>query len=128
ARADVARDRRRHDADRTGARDQHVLADEIEGERRVRRVAERIEDRREIVGYVVGDPERVERGDHQIFGERAFAIDAHADGVAAQVTAPGAAVAAEAAGDVTFAGDAIADGEAAHFLAHLDDLADVFVA
>ena len=41
---------------------------------------------------------------------------------------PGAAVAAEAAGDVPLAGDAVADGEAAHLLPHLDDLADVLVA
>src|SRR6185295_11242578 len=41
---------------------------------------------------------------------------------------PGAAVAAEAARDVTLARDAVADREAAHFLADLDDLADVLVA
>jgi len=41
ARADVARDRHGHDADRTGAGDQHVLADEAERQRGVRGVAER---------------------------------------------------------------------------------------
>ncbi len=41
---------------------------------------------------------------------------------------PGAAVAAEAAGDVAFSGDAVADREAAHFLPELDDFAHVFVA
>jgi hypothetical protein len=61
-------------------------------------------------------------------GERAFAIDAHSHGVAAQVAATGAAVAAEPAGDVAFAGDAVTDLEAAHFLTDLDNLADVFVA
>src|SRR5258706_130161 len=37
-------------------------------------------------------------------------------------------VATEAACDVTFAGHAIADRKAAHFLAHFDDFANVFVA
>ena len=58
ARADVRGDRRRHDADRPGAGDQHVLADQVEGQRGVHRVAERIEDRGDLVGDVVGDLER----------------------------------------------------------------------
>ena len=37
----------------------------------------------EIVRDIVGNPERVEGGDHQIFGERPLAIDADADRVAA---------------------------------------------
>src|SRR5207344_265680 len=85
-------------------------------------------DRREIVGDIVGNPERVECRDDEKLRERALAIDADPDGVAAQMPAPGAAVAAEAAGDVPLARDAVADAEAAHFLSHLDDLADVFVA
>ena len=55
ARADALRDQRAHDADRPGAGDQHVLADEIEGQRGVDRIAERIEDRGDLVGHVVGD-------------------------------------------------------------------------
>ena len=57
------RDRRRHDADRPGAGDQHVLADEIEGERGMDGVAERIEDRAELVIDVVGQRHDVERRD-----------------------------------------------------------------
>ena len=128
ARADVPRDRRRHDADRPGAGDEHVLADQVERQRRVRRVAERVEDRRDLVGDVVRNLERVERRDHEIFGERAFAVDADADRVAAQMPAARAAVAAEAAGDMPFAGDAVADREAADLLPQLDDFAHVFVA
>ena len=78
-------------------------------QRRVRRVAEGIEDRREIVGDVVGNPERVERRDDEELGERALAIDADADRVAAQMPAPGAAIAAEAAGDVALARHAVAE-------------------
>ena len=93
-----------------GAGDEHVLADEVERERGVRRVAERIEDRRDLVGDVVGNPEGVERRNHEVLGERALAIDADAHRVAAEVAAAGAAVAAEAAGDVALARDAVADG------------------
>ena len=49
ARADEAGDRDGHDADRAGAGDQHVLADQVEGERGVGGVAERIEDRGDVV-------------------------------------------------------------------------------
>ena len=47
--AGVADDRGRHQADRSGAGDQHVLAEDREGERRVDRVAERVEDRGDLV-------------------------------------------------------------------------------
>ena len=50
ARADVARDGDRHDADGSRAGDQHVLADHVEGERGVRGVAERVEDGGDLVG------------------------------------------------------------------------------
>src|SRR5205809_2831282 len=43
------------------------------------------------------------------------------------MTPAGTAVTAEAARDVPFSRDAVADLETAHFLAHLDDLTDVFV-
>ncbi len=54
ARAGVAHDRGRHEADRPGAGDQHVLAEDRERERGVDRVAERVEDR----GHVVVDARR----------------------------------------------------------------------
>src|SRR5271165_3946496 len=43
------------------------------------------------------------------------------------MTASGSAVAAMPAGDVPFAGDAIAGFDSAHFAAHLDDFARVLV-
>ena len=67
-------------------------------------------------------------GDDEVLGEAALAVHAHAHGVAAQVAAAGAAVAAEAAGEMPFAGHAIAEREAAHFAAHVDDAAEVLVA
>ena len=109
ARADEARDRGRHDADRAGAGDQHVLADQVEGQRGVGGVAERIEDRGDVVADRVGQLEGVVGGDRQVLGERPGTIDADADRVAAQVPPAGAAVAAVAAGDVALARDAVAD-------------------
>ncbi len=85
------------------------------------RIAERIKDSGQLVRDVVRQLEGVERGDHQIFGKGARTVDANANGVAAQMSAPGAAVAAVTAGDVPFAGDPIADGEAAHLLTDGDD-------
>ena len=47
-RAGVAGDDRRHDPDRAGPGDEHVLAEDRESERRVHGVAERVEDRRHV--------------------------------------------------------------------------------
>src|ERR1700722_13793209 len=60
--------------------------------------------------------------------ERARMIDADALGPSALDPAPGHAVAASPAYQVTFAADQIADGEILHLRAELDDLADEFVA
>jgi hypothetical protein len=128
ARADMAGYCRGHDADGPGARDQHILAHQVERQRGVRGVAVGVEDGGQIVADARGDLEGVEGRDHQVLGKAAGAVDAHADGVAAQVAAPGAAVAAVAAGDVAFAGDTVTERKAAHFLADLDHFADIFVA
>ena len=88
--ADVARDRASHDADRSGAGDQHVLADEIERERGVDRVAERIEDRAELVVDIVGQRHDVERGHPHIFGEGAWDVDADAARFGIEMIAPAA--------------------------------------
>ncbi len=90
-------------------------------------IAERIQDRRDLIVDRRRQLERVERRDDEVFGERAGPVHADADGVAAQVAASGAAVAAVAAGDVTLARDAIARLEARDFAADLHDLAAVFV-
>ncbi len=78
ARADVAADRGGHDADRAGAGDQHVLADQIERQRGVGGVAERVEDRGDLVGDCVGQLEHVGRRHHQVLGEAARPVDADA--------------------------------------------------
>ena len=126
-RADVFRHRRRHHADRTGAGDQHVFPHQIEGERGVHGVAEWVEDGRQVIRDIVGNFKGVKGRDHQILGKAARAVDAHADGVAAQVGTARAAVTAVAAGDMPFAGDAVANLKAAHFLTNPHHFADIFV-
>jgi hypothetical protein len=69
ARADGLGDQRAHDADRPGAGHQHVLADQVEGQRGVDGIAERIEDRGDLVGHVVGDGDDIVRRQRDIFGE-----------------------------------------------------------
>ena len=127
ARAAVARNRHRHDADGSRAGDEHVLADDVEGERRVRGVAERVEDRGDFVVDGGRELEDVGRGQGQILRERSGAVHADALRVAAKMPAPRAAVAAMSAGDVSLAGHPIAGLDAAHLAADLDDLARILV-
>ncbi|MDI2023874.1 hypothetical protein PJL18_04423 [Paenarthrobacter nicotinovorans] len=81
-------------------------------------IAEGVEDGAELRGngFVMVDPD-VRLRDHDIFGERAIALDAHGDRVDAHLAASGAAVAADSADYVPFAGDAVADLDVADVLA-----------
>jgi hypothetical protein len=116
------------DADRAGAGDQHVLADQVELERAVRGVAVRIEESGELGRNLVRDRPQV-RGRHRdVLGERAGAVDADADRVRTQVLLAGAAVAADAADDMAFGRDALPQCIPAHARTHVDDAADELVA
>ncbi len=111
---DMASYRAGHDADRPGAGDEHVLADEIEGERGMDGVAERIEDRAKLVVDVIGQRHDVEGGDFHIFGEGAGDIDADAARFRVHVEPPAARGAAVHADDMALAGDALADLQIVH--------------
>ena len=127
ARAAVARDRHGHAPDRPGARDEHVLAHEVELERRVGRVAEGVEAGEDVERDRGVDRHGVRRRDAQVLGEGAVAVDADALRVLAQVPAPGEAVAADAADDVALAVDQVALLEPLHGGADLLDHADELV-
>ena len=127
ARANVFGNGGSHHADGSGAGDQDVLANQIEAQGGVHGVPEGIEDRGDVVGNVVREFEGVEGGQHEVLGEGAGAVHADAQGVAAQVAAPGAAVAAVPARDVALAADAVPDLEAAHLAAECGDRAHVLV-
>ena len=125
----VAGDRGRHQPDRPGAADEDVLAEDREGERRVDGVAERVEDRGDLL--VDARPVVPDVGHRQgdVLGERAVAPDAEPDRVGAQVPAAGQAVAAPAADDVALAADTRSPRpEVVDVAADLDDLADELVA
>ena len=126
--AHMAADGGGHDADGPGPGNQHVLADQVEGQRRVGGVAQGIEDGGDVVADVVGQGKGVDRRDRQVLGEAARPVDPDAHGVAAQMPAPGPAVAAMAAGHVALAGDPLADLEAGDFHAEIGDGADELVA
>ena len=120
--------RYRHDANGSRAGDQHVFTDQIERKGRVRRVAQRVENRRHVVADRHRQFEHIEGGYRQVFGERARPVDADADRIHAQMPAAGPAVATDATGDVSFSRDPVTDFEAFDLAAALDDLAAEFMA
>ncbi len=117
-RAAVPADGRRHDADGPGARDQHVLTDQVEGQGGVGGVAQRVEEagdlRRDAGVHVPG----VGRGQREVLRKAAVPVHADAHGVGAQVAAPGPAASADAADDVAFPRDPLPDLVAADVRAH----------
>jgi hypothetical protein len=128
ARARVFGDRRGHDADRARAGDHHVLAERRERQRRVHRVAERVEDRGHVQVHVDAvHPHVLLRHAHEL-RERAVEVHPEPAGVRAQVAATRLAVAAVAADEVALRADEVADLRRGDLPADLDDLADELVA
>ena len=125
----VAGDGGGHHADGAGTGDQHILAQQVELLSRVHGVAERIEDRADLIGHVVGQFDDVEGRGHDEFSKGALTVDADAAGVGVEVemTRPGRF--GIQVDDVTLGRDALADLEAAvDVLADGDDLAGELVA
>ena len=109
ARAGVPGDRRGHDADRPGAGDQHVLAEHRERQRGVHGVAERIEDRGDLRGRPGAVCTQTLVAGRATYSANAPSRCTPSPGVDAQVTSPGAAVAAAAADQVPLAADDVTD-------------------
>mmetsp|Transcript_59741 Transcript_59741/g.134370 ORF Transcript_59741/g.134370 Transcript_59741/m.134370 type:complete len:248 (-) Transcript_59741:59-802(-) len=118
---------RAHDADRARTSDQNVLADEVEGQGRVRCIAERVEERGHLVGHLRGQGEGVLGWNAEELCEGALAVHAHADRAPAEVPDASTAVPAVAADDVALAAHAVAHLEALHALADLHDRASELV-
>ncbi len=128
ARTDVLADAGGDDADRAGAGDQDILTDQVEFQRTMGSIAVRIEERGQLGRDLVRNRPQV-RGRHRhVLGERAVAVYADADRVRTQMLAASAAVAAMAADDVAFGGNAVADLVASHAGADLDNAADELMA
>ena len=126
-RAGMAGHGRRHEPDRARPGDQDVLAQGRERERGVDRVAERVEDRRDLLvdpRPVVPD---VGHRQHDVLGERAVPADPEPDRVRAEMAPAGKAVAAPAADHVTLARHEVARMEVGHVGTDLGHLADELV-
>jgi hypothetical protein len=124
----VPDDRDRHAADRARARDEHVLAEDGERERRVDGVAERVEDRRDVLRDARPVVPDVGHREDDVLRERARPLDAEPDRVRAELATARHAVPTAPADDVALAPDDIARPEVAHVRADLRDLADELVA
>ena len=110
ARADVPRDRSGHQSDRSGAGDQHVLADERETSAPCARRCRTGRRSRRGPGRSAGwCTQTLTFGEHDELGERPVPVHPDALGADAQVAPAGPAVAAGAAHDVTLAGHLVAD-------------------
>ena len=125
--AGVPDDRRRHQPDRPGARDQHVLTEHRELQGRVHRVAERVEDRRDVSIDRTFVMPHVGHRKRDVLGERARPVHADPLRERAEVASPRHAVPAPAADDVAFPAHEVALAEVAHVGADLGDLADELV-
>src|SRR4029079_7215857 len=128
SRAGVARDGDRHAPDRAGPRHEHVLAEDGERQRGVHGVAERVEDRGDLVGDARPVVPDVGHGERDVLGERAWPLHPQPDRVGAEMPATRHAVPATPADDVALTAHALSDGEPADGGAHLDALADELVA
>jgi hypothetical protein len=124
----MRRDRGGHAANRAGAGDEHVLADEVVLQRRMHGVAERIEAREHVERDRRIDMHRIGGGDTEVIGKGAVAIHADPAGTLAEMPPAREAVAAPAADDVALAVDQVADPEALHVGADGVDGADELVA
>ena len=92
--AHVPADAGGNNADRAGAGDQYVFADQVKLQGAVGGVAKGVEESSEFRRDAVRYRPQVAGRHHHVFGEGAVALNADADGVGAQMLAPGAAVAA----------------------------------
>ena len=92
------------------------------------RVAERVEDRGDLLVDARPVVPDVGHRQHDVLGERPVAPDAEPDRVGAQVAPAGEAVAAAAADDVALARDEVARPEVGDVGPDLDDLTDELVA
>ena len=127
-RADMAGDGGCHDADGAGVGDQHVLPHQIEGQRGVNRIAERVEDCADLIVDLIGQRHDIEGGQAQILGEGALFVDADPTSCRVQMELPGPALPRLLADQMPLAGTALSDGQPLDIAPDLHDLAGEFVA
>ena len=109
-------------------RDEHVLADEPERQRSVHGVAERVEDRRELVRNLGGKPKDVGGRQDEALREASAAVNSDTLGVAAEMPPPGPAIPAMSARDVSLPSDSLSHAVVDDGRSELHDGPDEFVA
>ncbi len=125
--ARVPRDRRTHQANRTGPGNEHILAQHRERQGGVNGVSERIEDCRDILidGRVM-TPD-VGHGQRDVFRECAWPVDAYAFSVRAKMTPARQAIPATAASHVPFPAHDVPGIKICDVRAHLHNFAHKLV-
>src|ERR1700733_2807278 len=101
--ASVPRHRRGHNAYGACAGDEHIFAQDGERERGVNRIAERIEDSRNVRSHMGAVAPDIAHRYRDVFGEGAGPIDANALRVGTQMPAAGEAITAQATDDMPLA-------------------------
>ena len=119
---------RRHEADRAGAGDENVLAQDRERQGGVHGVAEGVEDGGDVEVDARLVPPDVRGGQRDVLGEGARAVDPHSLRVRALNPPAGHAVAATAADQVALAAHEVARTQFLHVGPDIHDLAGELVA
>src|SRR5207244_2289018 len=127
-RAGPLANRNSHATDRPGAGNEHIFSHEIERERSVHGIAQRIETGKHIErNRRIGVPAVVLRNSYEL-RPRTGAIDANALRVWAKMTAPSKTIAAMSTGNVSLADHEIAARKAFHVITYSLNRADKLVA
>src|SRR5439155_18363060 len=116
-----------HQADNANAGNQHAATADAGGHHGMHGAAERVENGRDVVGDVGMDGPDVFFGHSDVFGETAVGVDSQNIDLFADVSVAGAAGLADAAADVTFGADPLADGGAIDGVADRVNAADELV-
>ena len=128
ARSRVPHDRSGHATDRIArAGDEHILAKYIERQRRVYRIAQRVEDARHVAIDAGSVVPHIRHGQRNVFRKRARPVYAYTLGVRAKMTPPGKTIPAAPADHMAFAADDFTGKEIGDVRPDLDDLADKFM-
>ena len=119
--------RNRHEADRTRARDEDILAEHGERESSMHRVPERIEDGGDFLIDILSMSPDIGHRQGNEFRKGARSIYAHTKRMRAEMPSPGQAVAAPSTNHMAFAADDVARIEVINIRSDFDNFPDKFM-
>ena len=122
-RAGMFRHRSRHDADGARSSDQHVLPQQVETQRRMHRVAQRVENGADFVRNVIRQRHHVECRQFQILGKGALLVHPDAAGAGVQVELACPALARVGLDQMPLARAALTHHQICNIAPDFDDLA-----